>query len=111
MPGYVGVAPGTTTIMIRPDGSLGSSWLGEPPCGPPNVWPYITRPAVLGPSSTFPMGPGATPSKDIWFNPYGTESTLKGLTEIPTVRWVLAFGLTAILSGVLYSYLSNKAKR
>lgn len=62
----VGVAPATSTLRLR---GIAPSTLGELPCAPDNVWPYITPPRFLKPPIVKTAGID---------NPYGTESTLKG---------------------------------
>lgn len=105
MAGYVGVAPGTTTIMIRSDGSLGNH-LGTP-CGTENPWPYVWAPTFLSP---IPAPGGGASSPAGYYNPYGSEAALKG-ASFTNLHWILTLGLGAVVAKATYSYLLSRRTR
>lgn len=87
---WVGTAPGTSAMVINPR----QSGLGAP-CGPTNVWPYITPPAAW-----LRTRPGAgSPSRLLEaLNPYGTDSYLRGTAGRTFFRTTV--GIFAGVAGV-----------
>ncbi len=129
----VGVAPGTTTMALS---GLGCDHLGN--CPPDERWMYTVPPVVdtspgnpaggaSGPieitqtSASAPLAvtaPSMLPHTTLppgtrhihHWNPYATESTLRGLRDIAPPRWgvVLAAGLFVFAAILGVGYLRRK---
>ena len=101
----VGVAPGTTTM------TLGA------PCPPDEPWMYTSPPVVSSETATVTFGPPPPPDprpvraeiNGITYDPYGTESRLRGLGGT-TPRWglVLFAGLATFAAVFGISYWRSK---
>jgi hypothetical protein len=92
---YVGVAPSTTTLQL--DGRRccgGLAGLGV--CQPGHYGPAIMLPGSAPAPMSIPADIAPTAPHQEVFNPYATESKLKGLGALGGVRWdllALSFGL------------------
>jgi hypothetical protein len=108
---YVGISPGTTTMQLGFPSVINVNGIPSimPLNGIPSIMPLnglgVCPPGHYGPAV---MLPGSAPPPQpmgnelaglglhpVYYNPYGTESRLKGLGALPTLRWdlfVLALG-------------------